>query len=595
MSFKLNTIAENNRLLSKTGIISFLLLAFAFCRYFFLYRYTILMQEQSQMFMFTRSYLLHYLHQPGGIAVWAGAFLTQFFIYPAAGVCIYSLVFFALCYEYRKTQIRLSVFGKPSSVACIPALLILPLITGVQFDIGTELSLVAALVFFRLLTAVAKYRYAPVMIFFISVAGYTVTAGNVALTAALFLIFCLQHRQKHCLLQAAAVIAAWLAAPFVFSYTVYPVSIDMAYRLCTPWDKMQANVSVFRTVSWLSVALLPLAGMAVKKVRVNRTTVWAADITVIAAILLSIIISSRPDTERIMQMVHESGKGNWTKVLSVSKKTATGPFQCFYLNLALQQTGSLPDSMFHYKQIGVSGLMMDLRDYFHCYAAGDLFCRLGLINEIRRCSYESLVSRNNYREYDIRNIKRLLECAVAAGDSLLAGKYRYLMSKTLFYKDGLSPDGREHSIPVTAADNVLLEGKASALEAILRANHLHRPAFEYLMAYRMLERDYDRAKECFDTYYAGLGYPSIPAHYAELLVLYKSVNKLDDSFYDTYPVSGAVRERFDMVDVLMPHVLADKNVYRMMEQQFGDTYWFYVAFPLVDISHTNEDEKKLLY
>jgi hypothetical protein len=295
-----------------------------------------------------------------------------------------------------------------------------------------------------------------------------------------------------------------------------------------------------------------------------------------------------------MQMVHESGKGNWTELLSVSKKTATGPCQCFYLNLALQQTGSLPDSMFHYNQIGVPGLLIDMQDYFFCHVAGDLFYRLGLLSKVRHCSFESLVSRNYHREYDIRNVKRLFECAVAANDSLLAEKYRYLMNKTLFYKNEASND-ITYNIPVTVADNILMEEKASALEAILRANPLHRPAFEYLMAYYMLERDYDKAKECFDTYFNGLEYSSIPVHYAELLVLYKSVNKLDDSFYSAYPVPNAVRERFDMIDVLMPHVHTDEKVRQMMERQFKDTYWFYVAFPMVEISYTNENEKKLLY
>jgi hypothetical protein len=595
MTFRQNIITGKNRLLLETGAVGFLLSIFVFCWYFFFNRYSVLVQEQMQMFLFTRSYLLQYLHQPGGLTLWAGTFLTQFFLYPLAGACIYSFVFLAFYSECRKMLIRFSVFGKSLSVAYIPALLLLPAIADIQFDIGVELNVVIALVFFRLLTLVTKHRYAPAMIFGIVILCYYVIAGNAILTVFLFLIFCLYSRQRNCLLQMATAVVAWSLAPLAFSYMIYPVSVDEAYRLYTPLDKVHTITSTFRNISWLSVVILPLAGLTVRKINVGRKTVRIADITVIAAILLSIIITRRVNVERIMKTMYESGKGNWAEALSTAKKTATGPLQCFYLNLALQQTGSLPDSMFHYRQIGVSGLIPDLTNYIHCYVAGDLFYRLGLLNKIRQCSYESIVGRNYYKEYDIRNMKRLFECAEAANDSALAEKYRYRLNKTLFYKTKSSPDNMKHNIAVTPADDALFEGKASALEAILRANPFHRPAFEYLMAYYMLEKNYDKAKECFDACYAGLEYPSLPVHYAELLTLYKYINNLDDSFYQTYPVPNSVRERFDMIEVLLPHVLTDEKVRQATEKQFGDTYWFYIAFPLVDISHTNENERKTLY
>ncbi|MDR1666435.1 MAG: DUF6057 family protein [Bacteroidales bacterium] len=564
-----------------------------FCWYFF-NRYAIFVQEQSQMFLFTSSYLSEYLHQPGGFAALAGAFLTQFFLYPLVGVGVYSVVFFAFCCEYRKVLKRLSVFEKSITVAYLPALFFLPAITGVQFDVGIELSILAALAFFRLLTFVVKYRYAPALIFATVAVCYLVTSGNVALTVVLFLMFRLRHKQKRGLLQMTVAVATWLLMPLIFRYLIYPVSLEQAYRQYTFLDEVHVTPSIFLNIAWLSVIVLPLVGLALKKVRINGKVALTADVAAIAAVFAVVIIARRPNRERIMEMMYASGKGNWTEVLSLSQKTATGPLPCFYFNLALQQTGNMPDKMFHYSQTDVSGLLLDLQDYTYCYVASELFYHLGLLHSVRRCCYESLVSRNYYKGYDIRNMKRLFECALAAGDSALAEKYRYLLDRTLFYKTGLH-DGNERKIPVTVAADVLIEDRASALEAILRANPLHRPAFEYLMAYYMLERDYDKAKECFDTYYAGLKYPSLPVHYAELLVLYKYFNKLGDDFYNEYPVSVNVRERFDMMEMLVPHVSTDAKIRQAMERQFKNTYWFYVAFPLIDISHANKDEKKILY
>jgi tetratricopeptide (TPR) repeat protein len=591
MIFRQVIIDGKNGLLSLFGIIGVLLTGFSFCWYFFLNRYTVLLQEQSQMFLFTPSYLFQYLHRPGGVSIWTGAFLTQFFIYPLAGACIYSLVFLIFGLEYRKTLTRFAISRQLLPAAYIPALLILPAVSSVQFDIGSEIAIILALLFFRILTFAAKQRYAPAIIFVTVILSHIITGGNATLTLVLFLIFSLQHSPKNRFPQIASAIAAWLLSPFLFRHIIYPVSIDQAFSLYTPFDRLHDGISIFRDIAWLSVAALPIAGLTATKIVRNKTATTAAGITAIAATLVSITAARRPDTERIMEMVYQSAKNNWPKVLSIAKTTATGPFQCFYLNLALQQTGNLPDSMFHYSQIGVSGLFLDLQDYLYCYAAGDLFVRLGLLNEIQRCSYESMVSRNYYREYDVRNIKRLFECAVAANDSILADKYRSLLNKTLFYRNIPS----SHSIPVTAAADVLIEQPSSALEAILRQNPRHRPAFEYLMAYYMLEREYDKAKKCFDACYAGLGYRSLPVHYAEFLMLYKQINRLDDSFYGTYPIPLSVRERFDMIDVLLPNAHADPAVRLTIERQFKDTYWFYVAFPLVDISHTNRNEKKILY
>jgi len=129
-------------------------------------------------------------------------------------------------------------------------------------------------------------------------------------------------------------------------------------------------------------------------------------------------------------------------------------------------------------------------------------------------------------------------------------------------------------------NDVFIRDIPVVLEAILENNGDNQTVFEYLMAYYLLERDYEQAKNCYDRYFSNFSYPHIPVHYAEFLALYKLLNDLDDSFYKQYPVPIDVRERFEMMDILVSAQMS-KQIRKALEDGFKDTYWFYVRFPLV--------------
>jgi hypothetical protein len=327
------------------------------------------------------------------------------------------------------------------------------------------------------------------------------------------------------------------------------------------------------------------------KVKLGRKWALFADIGLAVVITGWVVKSYQTGEERILKMTHDADANQWTDVLATAEKANTGLFQCFYLNLALQQTGQMADKMFRYNQIGLPGLLIEPQDNFSCHVLSDFFYHLGLINETNHYAYESMVGYSYFKEPDIRNMKRLLECAVSRKDTALTQKYQNMMDKTLFYKSNGTKTG---TIPAEVhPQNSFVNDRAALLEAILESKPDHRIAFEYLMAYYMLEREFEKAKKCFDTYYSGFAYPSIPVHYSELLVLYKNLNGLDDGFYKEYPVSVEIRERFDMMDGLLPLVETDLEIQKLLEAQFKDTYWFYVRFPLIAITKTSANEKNI--
>ena len=100
-------------------------------------------------------------------------------------------------------------------------------------------------------------------------------------------------------------------------------------------------------------------------------------------------------------------------------------------------------------------------------------------------------------------------------------------------------------------------------------------AFEYLMAYSMLQRDLKKVKWCMDNYYEGFGYPTIPIHYEEALLLYKEVYNEGSDFFTKYPISIATIDRYDRYMQAIKAAQGNERRYEQFKKQFGSTYWFF--------------------
>jgi hypothetical protein len=163
-----------------------------------------------------------------------------------------------------------------------------------------------------------------------------------------------------------------------------------------------------------------------------------------------------------------------------------------------------------------------------------------------------------------------------------------MLSRSLFYKN-YAKTRKDYPAALQMKDN-LIHSIPDVLETLLEDNSTHQMVFEYLMAWYLLERDFEQAKKCFDRYFYSFSYAQIPTHYAEFLLLYKRLNNLDDSFYKQYPISKELRERFEIMDTLVQAKL-DNTIQKTLEDGFKHTYWFYVKFPLVQTQKSQKDEK----
>ena len=580
-------------LLSKiTPVFILLFGGLAFCWYFLLNSHIVLYyQEQTQLFQFTFAYWQQCLSQPGGISVYIGTFLVQFFYYPWLGALIYTLLLLGLFAAYMSVWKRFGM--KPNPYALIPLVFILLFSTDIQFHLTIIPVLIFAFLGFHLISISTRTPYFYLTIPLSIAVLYLFSGGGIWMTVCLVVLYSFIRKKEGYAKYAVVTVLSGIILSLLFWYFFCLVTLKEVYFSFTPLTHPNTGYTRYYWIVWALFLIFPLFG----NLRVKEMLKQISACVFLLAACVFIMVKYNRSGENLIRMMQDADTNQWQDIIDQEAFVRTSPNKSFYLNLALYKNGQLPDKMFHYDQVGTEGLLVFSEDNFSSYLRSDFYLQLGLINEAKRQAYESMVGYSYYGRLNILTIKRLLLCALIEKDDRMIDKYKSILSHTAYYR---SPDtifGPEYrNIPVVEPSNFFVRNLEQVLVAILKKDSHHQMAFEYLMAYYMLENKYEQAKQTFDTYFYNFNYPSIPVHYAELLVLYKRVNSLGDEFYETYPISENVREDFEVMDMLIMALIKDeKGIIEAMESQFKHTYWFYVQFPLVNISTQQNHETKTIY
>ena len=306
-------------------------------------------------------------------------------------------------------------------------------------------------------------------------------------------------------------------------------------------------------------------------------------------------------------IAYEVQHENWEKVSVLSKKyPGYHPFVCYFNNIALAESGQMPYRMFQFSQIGVAGLFPALQmDYFSLRFLGEIYYRIGIIPIAERYAFLAMVG--NPKEPDTQTLSRLVITNIARRDSATADKYIGYFEHSLFYRKWAQQQRENLSFamadtsfhisgtPVPRSYNDFFHYSRypdEALLMLLQSNPTHRMAFEYLMAFYMLQKDIEKTKLCFDNYFWDLGYNDIPTHYEEALIVYQNMTQADNDFYLQYPISQATIERFNRYIQAFQAAQNSKRNFELFQKQFENTYWYYVQF--VE-SSTNQQKDEQIY
>ena len=582
------------------GVTLFLFGVFVLVWFYVFNCYTVLYyQEQMQLFRFERFYFLSFLDRPGGLSEYFGAFLTQFYFESFAGAIILTTVITAVVLLFYNICRSCGNIGQLFFIPFIPTVLLMTAFVNIFFDMSAALAILLVLAVFGWYIAMSlPVRYgAGVMLV---AATYFIAGGNALLLAAMILIFELtgkEQAKKRDKFLYLLLLTGWAALlPWLSMRLFYTVTVREAYFALTPANFIFPAID--SKLLWLSIPALFLIWRLVA----GKTNLWnlspvkvgvfnfliASVMTVCCAYLM---YDRRSST--INRMTFEMQQGNFDSVIAAGKyNPKNNRLVCYLTNIALYESGQMPYRMFHYKQMGTAGLFLNWEfansDILVWYL-GEVYYRLGMILQAEHCTFEALVSSKKVPGTKV--LQRLALTNIARRDPATADKYLRYLDHSLFYRKWARQqrtnlalamaDATFHipgtPIPAHCKDFFMpYQVPEYTLLMLMESNPKHRMAFEYLMAYSMLQRDLEKVKWCMDNYYGNFDYPAIPTHYEEALLLCKDVFDEGADFFAQYPVSNATQERYNRYMQAVKAAQGSERKFEQFQKQFNNTFWYYM-------------------
>jgi hypothetical protein len=287
----------------------------------------------------------------------------------------------------------------------------------------------------------------------------------------------------------------------------------------------------------------------------------------------------------------------WDKLLQQSRKSSVQSydmFTCHDVNRALYHTGRLLHDMFLYPQ-HYAGLLLtqnqrfpkDLLVQIWVKSSNTLY-ELGHINEAENASYEALSTLDYYPE----GLLRLALINIIKGQTDAARTFLHALSRDFLYEDIAKQYlQRLEADPLLSTDDQIQRLRSFMLvedsinkttpKDLLEKNKNNRMAFEYLMAFFLLTGQHNAVANSIG-YLDNFDYPQdrIPRHLEEAVLLYMTItNKKADTH--GRQINTATISRFQkFMQLFQRHKLDYKYPAKALENEFGDTYYYFYYFLL---------------
>ncbi len=576
-------------------------------------------QEQYQMFLFDTNYFLERIVLPGGLADYISEFLVQFYYMPVLGGVIIALLLIG---------IQAVVWGLMKQYGArhdFPGYLLsfLPSITlwCAMGDQNVLLSFVVAL-FGALLMGWIHNRFhnrlVKVVFELVSTALVYWFLGPVVFLYAVLMI---GDTLKNAL-QKGSILSGIGYSACILVLTVAWILLS-TQTLQYPVSRLFLGLNYYRYpgVTFLLIyivmalaAFIPFLGMlhphssALQKWQKSKWVMVASYVIVLFASVLGIRTSFDELTYEMIDYDFWIRTEQWNKIIEhAEKKPATSPLGVSSVNLALSQTGQLPDRLFEFYQNGAEGLFPAFsRDMTSPVSTSEVFYRLGMVNDAERYMFEAQEAIPNFRK-SARLTRRIAECEIINGNYEVAAKLLRRLQKTLFYSNWANQTmallGNEKAInrhPVYGKLRKYREKKQDFLFSDREMDQMlgllflndksNKMAYEYLMCYVLLQRDFNK----FMQYYPlgrFVGYDHIPRSFQEILIEQWMKTHNDPR---TIPYSVDAQNVNNTLNFIQIYLRNPKDP-QLNQQPYVSNAWHYMVVQGADEASKKKEEKKTIY
>lgn len=556
------------------------ILAIVFSFFAFVYPFHLRDIEQLQLFQSTSSYFTKLVARPGGISMYVGRFLSQFFITPAIGALIIAvlttIMFFSIEFLLRKN----SYSKQAALIISLLSASLLSLFSALMSGFIASLFGCLLFILYKQLTNEKTVLFTlPIFV----IVTYCISGGLFTLAWTIFeLLERIFNRNvtRRFLVSIICAVVLLIALPIFARHLGLPHSMLRAFI----GPDFYKYINVPQSLPYIIAIAIALSSIIyiIPKSKIWNIIMWGISIGSSCGCFISQLDMKY---EKMFEYDYYARTRQWDKVIALADKQT--PELCpsvMQLNLALAMTNQLGDKMFRYKQFDVSGLVPKFEmDVYQPMMTNDVLYNLGFVNMSECYAFEASKAMADHQE-SVRTVKRLAEVNIIKGNYELAKKYLRMLENTFFYADwahnsreyidknqtSLHPEWRRIRSWQGNEDFFYNWNQLDImLGNIFMSKQQNKVAFDYLMAYYLLNRDLNSFCK-----YAPLGknfYQDMPTAFREAYLLY--LHQTNPDVLKTLPMGSPNQICNARLNSFLD--VHNKNNKQILQNNFSDTYWYF--------------------
>lgn len=572
-----------------------------FIFYSFFYNSHFHFEEQFQLFLLTGDFFLEKISHPGGFSGYAGGFLTQFYYISFIGPLILTGLLFALQQIMKNILSVLNPDKELFPLSYIPSLLGAMIMCNEFYPLsaiaGFLVAMLAGLIYINI--KVDKYRFlagtAAIPVVYWLAGGSFMSLILVMLMYEMLLYIDFRKKGK-----GTYKLRGW----YFLAYLVVGAGVPLLVRqyiILQPLMMTFMSEFYYNILSGIPTAVLvlfilpPVLLPLVFFIHVKQKRGTFAIIFQSAAFLVLCFLGFRSfanfEAEEIMTYDFLTRNRKWEEVVKYAERKPPRNFLSLaMLNLSLAKTGQLGDRMFSYDQHGVNGLFLPFnKEYVAPLMGSEIFYHIGLINASQEYAFESMETIPNL-DKSARNLKRLAETNLINGQYEVSRKYLSLLEKTIFYrkwakramtylyneeKINNDPDwGEKRKFMVQGDYFFHVQNIEASLNRMIKEHPGNKIAFEYLMAFYMINKDLRNFMNCVPAMET-INYKTVPVSYQEAILYIIGLSESDPFSKSPQYISQGTKSRMKAyADIYTSY----RDARERLKKNFSGTYWYYLHF-----------------
>lgn len=576
-------------------------------------------------------FFITFLQYPGGLIEYLSAFLSQFFYYSWAGALVVTTQAWSLyfCFDYL---LKAAGLQRMREICFSVPIFLLIIYTQYTYYFTTTLALLVALasvcLYIKITSSRTKALYYLGIFLSLSIILYYLAGGAFLLFAIVCAIYELTFRFRwktslFYLLTAALI-------PYITGVLIFRVSTIDAFSKLLPfsweilhYESRKRAVTIVYILYLLPPSTLMVLGLwqilrkrfrfsknrkkkePAKKTRKKSfsppTNIfswyshspkfsWAIESLLLFAIAGGVVYLARNDNLRTRFKVDYYGYHKmWPELFMSAQRNPDNPIIAHEVNRALYHRGRLGYDMFSWPQ-DPDYLFLSNPDYkWTHWQIFNVYLDIGAINIAENALTECLEGLGD-RPMILRQLALI---NMVKGNLNSAKIYLSALSKTLFhakwakhYLDHIQTDPKllkdqyiQHLRSLLLDKDYPTQSlpKERMLSWLLEKNSQNRMAFEYLMAWYLLNKHLGKFTQKIERL-QDFGYPELPTHYEEAALIYVYGTKKPLRLSGYKPSSQLQKRIEDFSRLLNSYGRDKKAAFAELSRKYRNTYFFYYMY-----------------